>query len=375
MSGLSVSLSILGIVLLSVVLLFLWRLIRSPLPLEMQEALEKRTEAKLGLLKEEWAGRLSQEIRRMWEQVQGQVKTTESSVSQKLEQASRINAEVREAMGRLTAATEQVEAVGRNVSSLQELLRAPKIRGGLGEFFLADLLSQIMPSDFYALQYEFTGGERVDAVIRLGGRLVPVDSKFPLEAFRRLSQAATDEERQEGRRQLLQDVRRHIDQIAAKYIRPLEGTFDFALMYIPAENVYYEAILREDGVPPDRGLFEHAVQRRVIPVSPNSFYAYLQVILQGLRGFAVGERAKEILAMLVRLQKELAAVREDFEKAGKQLRFAVTNFDKAEAHLTRFEDRLGTIEAPTEGVGELPAKGEIENDRQGAFGDTRLSGV
>ena len=203
-----------------------------------------------------------------------------------------------------------------------------------------------MPSDFYSLQYGFSDGERVDAVIRVGGRVVPVDAKFPLEQFQRLAGAVTDEERAQWRKGLIQDVKGHIDAIAHKYIRPSEGTFDFALMYIPAENVYYEVVVKDEGVSDERGLFRHAIEKQVIPVSPNSFYAYLQVILQGLRGFAVEERAKEILSSLSRLQKELGAVREDFDKAGKQLKFAVSNFENAQRHLSRFEDRLEAIELP-----------------------------
>ena len=356
MSFLPLFFGVVALGLLTLILLFVWRLVRSPLPLEVQEALEKKTEAKLGLLKEEWSNRLAQEVRRLWEQVQGQVKTTESSVAQRLEEANRTYAQVREELGRLQQATEQVEAVGRNVASLQELLRAPKMRGGFGEFFLADLLSQIMPSDFYTLQYEFSSGEKVDAAVRLGNRLVAVDAKFPLDQFRRMGQAVTDQERAESRRKFLQDVRQHIQTIADKYIRPAEGTFDFALMYIPAEGVYYEAIVKEEGVGDERGVFQHAVRCRVIPVSPNSFYAYLQVILLGLRGFAVEKRSQEILGDLIRLQQEFGVLREGFDLAGKQLRFTVSNFEKAERQLGRFEDRLGAIEAPAESTNLLQNK-------------------
>lgn len=347
-----------ALLLLGAVLAFLWKLIRSPLPLQMQQALEKKEQHKLDLLKEEWSKRLAAEMGRMWEQIQGQVRTTEQTVAQKLQQANDTVANVTREIGRLHEATRQVEEVGRNVASLQDLLRAPKMRGGLGEFFLADLLSQIMPGDFYALQYEFSDGERVDAVIRLRQKLVPVDSKFPLEQFQRMGRAVTDEERRQWRALLVRDVKQHIDAISKKYIRPSEGTYDFALMYIPAENVYYETILKEDGVGDEKGIFQHAIRRQVIPVSPNSFYAYLQVILQGLRGFAVEERAREILNILLRLQKELESVREDFSKAGKQLGFAVENFEKAEKHLGRFEDKLAAIEAPPETTAALPASEE-----------------
>lgn len=306
-------------------------------------------DTQLDALKKEWSERLGVEIARVWTQMQGQVQTTDKAVSQKLEETNRTYADIKQQLATLTAATKQVEAIGRDVVGLQDLLRAPKIRGGLGEFFLGDLLAQILPQggDFYALQYEFANGERVDAAIRLGGRLVPVDAKFPLEQFQRLQQVGTEEERTRARKEFVRGVKKRIDEIALKYIRPAEGTMDFALMYIPAEAVYYETILRTEGVIDEDGIFQHAVQRRVIPVSPNSFYAYLQVILFGLRGFQIEQRTKEIVAGLSRLQLDLGRVQEAFDKAGKQLHNAVANFDEADRTLDRFDDRLKAIEAPT----------------------------
>ncbi len=339
-------------------LLKIWKLVRSPLPLEMQQRLEEKEEKKLDALKQEWSKRLGEEVRRISEEVHRQVRTTEDTVGQKLQQANDTVAKVERELGRLQEATQKVEEVGRNVSSLQDLLRAPKMRGGIGEFFLADLLAQIFPpgGNYFSLQHEFSNGERVDAVICLQDRLVPIDSKFPLENFRKMGQAVTDEERSVWRRTFVRDIKQHIDVIAEKYIRPSEGTFDFALMYIPAENVYYETIIKEDGVGDDKGVFQHALRRQVIPVSPNTFFAYLQVILQGLRGLAVEQRAQEILADLMRLQKELLGVREDFDRAGKQLEFAKSNFEKADKRLARFEERLIAIETTPGAALEAPAK-------------------
>ncbi len=348
------------LVLLCVILLSVWKLVRSPLPLEMQEKLEKKEQAKLDRLRDDLLRHQSEDFKKLLTLVQGQIQTTEKSVSDKLQQTNDTFSKVSREIGQLQAATEKFEEIGRNVASLQDLLRAPKLRGGMGQHMLKELLEQIIPGDFYSMEYGFSDGERVDAVIRLGGRLVPVDAKFPLEQFLRMSKAVTDQERSEWRKGLIRDVKGHIDSIAEKYIRPSEGTFDFALMYIPAENVYYEAIVKEDGIGDEKGIFQHAVHRKVIPVSPNSFYAYLQVILQGLKGFAVEQRAKEILAGLSRLQKELDGVQEDFGRAGTQLQNAVKNFEKAERHLSHFDDRLKTIAAPEKTAGELP----IEEDQE-----------
>ena len=347
--NLSTFFSIIALGLLGAILWFVWRLVRAPLPLEMQQALERKEEAKLSVLKEELLKRLSEEMARVWQQVQGQVQTTEKSVSQKLQQANDTFSMVTQELGRLQEATNKVEEVGRNTASLQDLLRAPKMRGGLGEFFLDNLLTQVLPPNLFTLQYGFPDGERVDAAIRFRDRVVPVDSKFPLENFRKMGQAATDQERAEWRKVFVRDVKQHIDAIGQKYIRPGEGTYDFALMYIPAENIYYETIVREDGVPDEKGILQHALKCRVIPVPPNSFYAYLQVILLGLKGLAVEQDAQKILEALMRLQRELNAVREDFSKAGKQLGFAMENFERADKRLARFEGRLGAIE-PSQNV-------------------------
>ena len=162
-------------------------------------------------------------------------------------------------------------------------------------------------AEHFRLQHQFKNGDVVDAVILIGANFVPVDSKFPLENFRRVVEAATESERIAARKQFLRDVKRHVDAIATKYILCDEGTYDFALMYVPAENVYYETIIKEDNAGDERQLFGYALGKRVIPVSPNSFYAYLQTILLGLRGMKVEERAHEILNTLARLRADFVS--------------------------------------------------------------------
>jgi DNA recombination protein RmuC len=246
---------------------------------------------------------------------------------------------VQASLGSLEQATQQVFSVGKDIASLQDLLRAPKMRGAIGELFLADLLSQILPARHYTLQHCFKGGEIVDAVIRIG-KLVPVDSKFPLENFRRISEAQGPE-RAAARRRFVQDVKKHIDAIASKYLRPDEDTFDFALMYIPAENVYYETIIKDDEGE-ESPLMAYAFSRRVVPVSPNSFYAYLQTISLGLRGMQVEENARAILAHLDRLKGDFSRFKEEFLLVGKHLGNARGKFDDAERRLIRFEEKLVT---------------------------------
>ena len=276
------------------------------------------------------------------------VSDTQKSVGERLDRTADVVGRVQSTLGSLEKATQQVFTVGKDIASLQDLLRAPKMRGALGELFLGDLLSQILPARHYQLQYAFKGGETVDAVVRLG-RLVPVDAKFPLENFRRITDVP-GADRAQARRKFLQDVRRHIDAIATKYLRPDEGTFDFALMYIPAENVYYETIIKDEGS--DDNLMSYAFGRRVVPVSPNSFYAYLQTISLGLRGLEIEENARAILGQLDRLKGDFTRFKDDFSLVGKHLGNARGKFEDAERRLVRFEDKL--IASGTE-ASELPA--------------------
>src|SRR3989475_12520747 len=145
----------------------------------------------------------------------------------------------------------------------------------------------MLPQEHSTIQRLFKSGEKVDAAIRIGDRLVAVDAKFPLENFRRMLDEAEEDKRRPVRRQFVRDVKTRIDEIAKKYILPDEGTFDFALMYVPAENVYYEIIIKDEADADDEAIATYALSRRVVPVSPNSFYAYLQVIILGLSGLRI----------------------------------------------------------------------------------------
>lgn len=257
---------------------------------------------------------------------------------------TRLMGEFQNRLGQLQESTQSMIHIGRDISSLQDILKAPKLRGILGELFLEELLKQILPQDRYVLQYGFRTGEKVDAVILLGQGIVPVDSKFPLENFKRILEGVSQEETRMARKQFLQDVKKHVDQIAEKYIRPEEGTFDFALMYIPAENVYYETILKDEEGRETQSLSQYALIRKVIPVSPNSFYAYLQAILLGLRGLRIEESAKEILSSLAQLGSDFKRFYEDFEKLGTHLNNSKSIYDKAQKRLDRFQNQLEGIE-------------------------------
>jgi len=264
---------------------------------------------------------------------------TQQSLGERLDNAARVVSNVQRSLGGLEEANRKIYEVGKDIASLQEILRAPKLRGGLGEFFLEDLLAQILPANHFTVQHAFHSGEKVDAVIKLGMFLVPVDAKFPLENFKRMLGAVTDEEKARTKRQFVNDVRKHIDAIAGKYILPDEGTYDFALMYIPAENVYYETIIKDDAEG-EKNLSQYALSRHVIPVSPNSFYAYLQAIVLGLKGLKVEERAKEIVQYLSRLQGDFLKFRDDFGVLGKHLGHAQASYQNTDKRLDQFGERL-----------------------------------
>ncbi|MBS1242999.1 MAG: putative recombination protein [Nitrospirae bacterium] len=288
-------------------------------------------------------GQVTSQVNTRLGQVTDQLQKSTGDLNTRLDNAAKVVSEVSKGLGGLSEATKKVFEVGKDIASLQEILRSPKLRGGLGELFLGDLLAQILPPAHFTLQHRFKSGEAVDAVIRLGQNLVPVDAKFPLENFRRVIEVSSEEERKAAKRKFLADVKKHVDAISGKYILPDEGTFDFALMYIPAENVYYELIIKDEAMDSDKGLLNYSFAKRVIPVSPNSFYAYLQTILLGLKGLHIEERAQEILTNLARLSGDFRKFREEFDTVGKHITNTKSRYDDADKRLEKFSDKLESL--------------------------------
>jgi len=319
---------------------------RSPLLLQQQieglrdqfgRALEANTQA----LNQQLAHIATTVHERLHENVE-LMQHTHRTLGERLDSTAQVIGAVHRSLGSLEEANRKIYEIGKDISSLQQILQAPKLRGGLGELLLEDLLKQILPADHFVVQHGFRSGQKVDAVIRLGSGLVPVDAKFPLENFRRLLDAQTDDERSRVRRAFVTDVKRHIDAVATKYILPDEGTFDFALMYIPAENVYYEIVVKDEATG-DADISAYALSRKVIPVSPGSFYAYLQAIVLGLRGLRIEERSQEILQQLARLRGDFDRFRDDFRLVGKHLNNAISSFAGADRRLERLETRFASV--------------------------------
>lgn len=270
--------------------------------------------------------------------LQAEMKALREQVGQNLgtmTQQVAVFGSVQEGIGKVTEATSQILALGQDIASLQDILRAPKPRGGLGEMMLGNLLAQVLPNGRYQLQYAFDDGVRVDAVILLADHVVPIDSKFPLENFQRVLDAADDKGRSSARKAFVRDVKKRVDE-TAKYIRPDAGTFEFAMMYIPAENVYYEVLTATD-------LFEYALGQHVIPVSPNSFFAYLNVIVFGLRGLDIEEKARVLLGQLSRLRKDFGDIHTAYDTLGKHITNAQSKYNEVEVKLGRFGERLTDV--------------------------------
>jgi DNA recombination protein RmuC len=309
------------------------------LRLQMSDGLNKN----ISLLTEQQRG-VNEQLRGITEQVNRQLLDSSGEISRRLDNAARVIGDVQKNIGELSEASKQIFEVGKNIATLQEILQPPKLRGGLGEQFLGELLSQVLPPQFFTLQYMFSSGERVDAVVRLGEKIVPVDSKFPLDNFKRIIECKTEEERKTCQKLFYRDVKKHIDDIASKYIVPREGTYDFALMYIPAENVYYETITKDDSFGEEKGILNYALRKKVIPVSPNLFFAYLQVIVLGLKGLQIEKDAQKILALLASLKKDLGGFQEDFQLVGKHITNAMNKFEEARRRLDKFNFKLEQIE-------------------------------
>ncbi len=307
-----------------------------------KDSSSKESDEKINTLRTEWSNTLSENTKLIMEQLNNM----NNSVGSQLNNSTKVFGEVRQSLGSLEQRTQQIYEVGKDISSLQEILRAPKMRGGLGELFLENILEQIMPhKDFYELQYSFKSGERVDAVIKIGKKLVPVDSKFPMESFSRIVGSQNDDDKKRAKKEFVKAVREHTNSIADKYILPDENTYDFALMYIPAENVYYEAVIKDDDFGEQKSIFAHAVSRKVIPVSPNSFYAYLQVIILGLRGLGIEEKTQEVIKKLVALKSSLEKFKADFDKMGTHIENIKSSYDRAEDRLEKFGNKLSTIDS------------------------------
>lgn len=276
------------------------------------------------------------------------------------QETNQIVKDVTQRLTKLDETNKRVVNVADELKTLQNVLQNPKQRGVLGEYYLQTVLENVLPPGRFKMQYRFTDGEIVDAAIFLQDeKILPVDSKFSLENYNRLVEETDKARRDELTKLIKNDLKKRIDE-TAKYIRPNENTMDFAFMFLPSEAMYYDLLIANVGVT-SRDLIEYAFQeKKVIIVSPTSFLAYLQTVLQGLRSLQIEEQAKEIQKNVGKLGRHLEVYDEFMGKLGSSLGTTVNHFNRAHKELKKVDKDVTKITGSTEVVEPL----ELEKPKE-----------
>ncbi|RJQ13632.1 DNA recombination protein RmuC [Candidatus Parcubacteria bacterium] len=267
-------------------------------------------------------------------------------------QSAKIIQDVTERLTKLDETNKQVVNFADQLQSLQDILKNPKQRGALGEYYLETVLKNVLPPKSFQMQYEFKDGTIVDAVIFVKDKIIPVDSKFSLENYNRILETRDEAELRRLEEAFRGDVKARIDE-TSKYVKPSEGTLDFAFMFIPAEAIYYDLLVNKVGAVKSntRDLIEYAMRdKKVIIVSPTSFLAYLQTVLQGLRAMQIEESAKEIRKGVEDLSKHLRVYDEYMEKLGSHLGTAVNTYNKAYKEFGKIDKDVVKMGARAAGI-------------------------
>ncbi len=247
-------------------------------------------------------------------------------LNDRLDTAARVIGDLKQHLG-------EMSEVGRGIRSLQEFLQSPKLRGNIGEQVLADMIGQTFPKQSFHLQYPFRSGGKVDAVLKTDAGLLCIDAKFPMENFIRMHKSEIENERKVAKKEFISDVKRHVSDISKKYILPEEGTLDFALMYVPSESVYYELTTISE-------ITEYARQIRVYPVSPNTLYAHLQVLLLSFQGKEMEKKSVEVFRLLRGIQKEHGRVDKDLQVLGKHIQNAYASMSSVSSSFQVMGNKL-----------------------------------
>ena len=240
----------------------------------------------------------------------------------------------------------QMSEIGRNMRELQEFLKSPKLRGNIGEQVLKDLITQMFPKNSFNLQYEFKNGDKVDAAIKTDAGILPIDSKFPMENFQKMSKAEAKAEKETYQKEFVRDIKKHIDTIAKKYILPEEGTMDFALMYVPSESVYYELANMTE-------LLDYARRKRVYLVSPNTLYTHLQTILLSFEGRKIEKTSREVMRLLRALKIDYGKVDDNLGVLGKHINNASSQFANVTSGFAQLGHKIQSADRIEEETKEL----------------------
>lgn len=253
----------------------------------------------------EWMKEIKQSTDKTRETMDQRIHETNKAINERLDGAARV-------IGALSKELGQMSQIGPDIRRLSETLASPKMRGNFGEEILENMLREVLPASGFQIQYKFKNGETVDAIVMVGRTILPIDSKFSMENFRQYKEAKDDETAETIKKAFLRDVKKRVDEIAKKYILPQEGTFDFALMFVPSEGVYQEILPASD-------IMEYCRNKKVLPVSPNSLFVYLQNIIVSLRGQQINEAAKEIMKMVAGIKQESEKFGRNLEVLGKHV--------------------------------------------------------
>lgn len=279
---------------------------------------------------------------------------TSDTLQKQFGQSQRIIAEVTEKLSKIDSTNKQVLGFAEQMKSLERILQNPKQRGVLGEYFLEALLGNVLQPNQYKMQYAFPNGDIVDAAIFYRDMIIPIDAKFSLENYNKLVQTDEPEVRQRLEKVFKSDVKKRIDE-TSKYVMPHEGTTDFAFMFIPAEGIYYNLLIYNVGAVEvnTKDLVEYAFSKHVIIVSPTSFYAYLETVLQGLKALKIEDSVKEIQKRIEDLGRHLRSYEGNMLKLGKHLGTTVSAYNSASGEFRKIDKDIYKI---TEGS----AGGEFE---------------
>lgn len=267
------------------------------------------------------------------------VSTMQTSVQKQLSESMKLVNDVSRRLTKLDETNRRVVDVADELKTLQNVLQNPKQRGVFGEYYLESVLANILPTKNFKMQYGFKDGVIADAVVILDkGQMLPVDSKFSLENYNRMVATQTKSEREEWLKKVRADLKGRIDE-TSKYIRPAEGTMEFAFMFIPSESLYYDLLIGDVGTGSSaRDLIEYAFrEKKVVIVSPTSFMAYLQTVLQGLRSLQIEEKAKDIQVQVGKLGRHLASFNAYMDKLGKSLGTTVGHYNNAHKELSKVD--------------------------------------
>ncbi len=286
---------------------------------------EAEQERRIKKMEEHLSELITGQLKEMRGTVDGTTKTMHSQIKSFTKETEKLRSEIND-----------IQKAMENVSSFQEFFTSPKARGEWGEASLEHILKEHFPADFYDSQYMFESGEQVDAALKLpNDKILPIDSKFPFDNYRKMIEESDEDRREKYKKKFLKDAKKKITSIANKYILPSEGTVEFAIMYIPAEAVYYEINMNRE-----IHVVEYARQKKVILASPNTIFLTLKAIEHWFKDTQISRKTQEIIESISRMEKDADKLKDDFRKLGKHLSNASSAYERSDKSLDKFSEKV-----------------------------------